>query len=621
MRSGCVRTSGTLTLTMTPPTTLAAALSPTATTLTVADASAAQIVVGAFLEVGREVVAVTAVMGNTVSVVRAAATTQASAHEAGASIATCLAAGQQYRFSFPVANALAGQAAPSVSIAASGSASVLRTPALGDTTTVLSVASAIAGDAQAMLSRDPDFLVRDIGQTSTAPCGGFSPELFCFNTNTITVTFKANHLLVAPSRVTITGLVGAQNPDTSDSERVDAFTSGSPWTTLIEGTDAGSNTTKVASTVVAAIAAGDFLRIDEELMLVLAVASDNSTLNVLRAQGDTVTARHEARAGDAVTARHEARAVVTKEFPLYDAPLLAGFVHATGSNTSIKLNLAAPATAEYFEGYVITIDVDGDFRTTDDIYPRIAPTNASLFAVSSKAAQLFGLGGRWVKSSGTLTLQVGGSTCGESRSICELGEPGRTKLAVEMNLTVTTCVVSDAVAAGISLGSHVQIDAEVVRVDGLDGNVLTVKRGEAYTGVTSHQAGVIVAAVMAPGREYRMSFRVTNPEQVQESPFITVSASGTAGFEVAAMLKDATTLIASVGAVPGDASPLRVYRGFLNQGKDIGQSTPFPQSRNILTVTLTTNVFLATVANGFTSTVTISGLTGAAPSHPTRMPF
>ena len=41
-----------------------------------------------------------------------------------------------------------------------------------------------------MLSRDPDFLVRDIGQTSTAPCSGFSPELFCFNTNTITVTFK-----------------------------------------------------------------------------------------------------------------------------------------------------------------------------------------------------------------------------------------------------------------------------------------------------------------------------------------------------------------------------------------------------------------------------------------------
>ena len=31
---------------------------------------------------------------------------------------------------------------------------------------------------------------------------------------------QANHLLVAPSRVTIKGLIGAQNPDTSDSERL-----------------------------------------------------------------------------------------------------------------------------------------------------------------------------------------------------------------------------------------------------------------------------------------------------------------------------------------------------------------------------------------------------------------
>ena len=42
-----------------------------------------------------------------------------------------------------------------------------------------------------------------------------------------------------------------------------------------------------------------------------------------------------------------------------------------GSNTSIKLDLAAPATAGYFEGYVITVDVDGDFRTTDDVFSRV----------------------------------------------------------------------------------------------------------------------------------------------------------------------------------------------------------------------------------------------------------
>ena len=41
-------------------------------------------------------------------------------------------------------------------------------------------------------------------------------------------------------------------------------------------------------------------------------------------------------------------------------------------------------------------------------------------------------------------------------------------------------------------------------------------------------------------------WRVCPKSQVQASPFITVSASGTADFEVAAMQKDATTIISSV---------------------------------------------------------------------------
>lgn len=428
---------------------------------------------------------------------------------------------------------------------------------------------------------------------------------------------QVNHLLVAPSRITIRGLVGIQNPDTSDGVRVDAFTSGSPFTTLAEGCSAEANTTVVVSAIEGSIVPGEFLRIDEELLLVRAVHADNHTLEVLRAQGDTAAAVHEARA------------VVTKELPVYDTPLRTGLVHATGSNSSLRLDASAPATRGFYDGYVIVVDVDADFRTTEDNFERViasygadrtvvlsssigaVPTNASTYTISSRASRLFSLGARWEKAVGALTLQVGGSTCGTSRSICAEGEPGRTVLVRATDLNGTTLTLGDAAAAGIALGSYVQIDAEVMRVDAIDGDTLTVARGQAYTGVTSHQAGAFVAAAMVPGLEYRFSFRVTNPGVVQESPIVTVSASGTTTFEVAAMNKDVTTVIGEVGAIQGDASPLRVYRGFLNEGKDIGQSTPFPQSRNVLTVTLTTNVFLATVVGGETSTITISGLTGS----------
>ena len=105
---------------------------------------------------------------------------------------------------------------------------------------------------------------------------------------------QVNHLLVAPSRITIRGLVGIQNPDTSDGVRVDAFTSGSPFTTLAEGCSAEANTTVVVSAIEGSIVPGEFLRIDEELLLVRAVHADNHTLEVLRAQGDTAAAVHEA---------------------------------------------------------------------------------------------------------------------------------------------------------------------------------------------------------------------------------------------------------------------------------------------------------------------------------------
>ena len=87
-------------------------------------------------------------------------------------------------------SALPPQAAPSISIEASGSATVNAASIDADAETVLPVAAAVPGDARPLRVMNPDFLLRDIGQTSTAPCSGFSPVLFCFNTNTITVTLK-----------------------------------------------------------------------------------------------------------------------------------------------------------------------------------------------------------------------------------------------------------------------------------------------------------------------------------------------------------------------------------------------------------------------------------------------
>ena len=93
---------------------------------------------------------------------------------------------------------------------------------------------------------------------------------------------------------------------------------------------------------------------------------------------------------------------------------------------------------------------------------------------------------------GALTLQVGGSTCGTSRSICAEGEPGRTVLVRATDLNGTTLTLGDAAAAGIALRSYVQIDAEVMRVDAID-----VRHAHRRAGTGLHGRHI------APGRGVR----------------------------------------------------------------------------------------------------------------------
>lgn len=209
---------------------------------------------------------------------------------------------------------------------------------------------------------------------------------------------------------------------------------------------------------------------------------------------------------------------------------------------------------------------------------------------------------------------MGGSTCGSTQTICGPAEPGRTIIATAITLTGTTAILVDVNAAGISVGIFISIDDEIMRVDAVVGDALTVKRAQAGTVVATHPAGAIVAVVMLPGLTYTFSFRLTNPSTAQASPTATVSVGGSVAISPSDMVGDIVTVLHSVSAIAGDARPLQIYNGFVL--KRIGQETPFPGSFNSITVSLSCNTVLSEPAiSGLdaslsASRITISGLTG-----------
>ncbi len=198
-------------------------------------------------------------------------------------------------------------------------------------------AGSITGDATAIKVYDTRFFVRNIGQSSSRPCPANHPALWCFRGNTITVTFTANHKLTYPSQITLSGLTGSQTPSTSDDVRVDAFTSGSPYTRLSAAiVDAVATTINVVNATAGSITLGSVIRIDEEMMLVTNVSSDESTLEVVRGEETTVAAAHESRS------------VVVTVLPVREEPVVAGIVVSSASLSEVVLDAAASATDQRY---------------------------------------------------------------------------------------------------------------------------------------------------------------------------------------------------------------------------------------------------------------------------------
>jgi len=626
------RNSGTLILSMSAPTTLAAAISSTATQVGVVDAASANIVMGSFVKVDRELLLVTTVTGNTLTVVRGMSQTVATSHSPGAQIASCLAPGKEYRLSFPLTNPATAQESPSVSISASGNtAPIAQSAAVQDSTSILGWPYSVAGDARPLKIYPVDFLIKDIGQSTSGPCPNYTLALWCFQDNTISLTLSMNHKLVSGSEITVNGLQGAQMPDTTDGDRVDGLTFGRPFTNLIAGMSADTNTSIVHNASAAGIVEGVYLRIDEELMLVRKVFPDDSTLDVQRGEGDTVPAPHAGRS------------VVITQLPIYDEPISVGSFAAISSPASFVLASTAVAEDGYYVGYVITVDWDGDRLTENDRDLRVitgytagrnvtlkfpfgqTPSSVSTYSISSRSSDLFGKGAIWSRSKAHLRLRVGGQTCGTTSNECGKGEPGNAALMTAIDMVETILVVSDALSGYIVSGSYIEIDEELMRVDNVTGNTLVVERSQKRTEASVHRVGAIVSAVLVPGQIYKLSFKATNPWEPQESPRLWLTTSGSVSAPSSGLQKDFQTVIADLGAVAGDAAPLKTIRGFVNQGKDIGQSTTAPGQRNTISVTLGSNIFLAYDSvsglppNAKFSKVTITGLTGSATPDSTNI--
>jgi hypothetical protein len=69
----------------------------------------ANLAIGAYAQIDREIVLITAVAVNTISILRGQARSSASSHVAGASVAACLAPGRVYQFSVELMNPEIGQ--------------------------------------------------------------------------------------------------------------------------------------------------------------------------------------------------------------------------------------------------------------------------------------------------------------------------------------------------------------------------------------------------------------------------------------------------------------------------------------------------------------------------------
>ncbi len=118
---------------------------------------------------------------------------------------------------------------------------------------------------------------------------------------------------------------------------MDAFTSGSPFTTLsVAIADAVATTVNVVDATAGGIFLGSTIRIDEEIMVVTAISGDATTLTVVRGEDGTTAAPHELRA------------VVVTVMPVKEEPLVTGVVSLAVGLSSVVLDAAAEAVADRY---------------------------------------------------------------------------------------------------------------------------------------------------------------------------------------------------------------------------------------------------------------------------------
>ena len=112
-------------------------------------------------------------------------------------------AGHVYKFAFEVVNPDSAQAAPALSVSASGSTTISNEAVNGDRLRRPNVLEAIPGDAAPLKVDAPALHVREIAQSRASP--GESV--------TVTVTLASNVDLVAGDAISLVGLTGTQTGD------------------------------------------------------------------------------------------------------------------------------------------------------------------------------------------------------------------------------------------------------------------------------------------------------------------------------------------------------------------------------------------------------------------------
>ncbi|KAJ1465614.1 hypothetical protein T484DRAFT_1864123, partial [Baffinella frigidus] len=185
------------------------------------------------------------------------------------------------------------------------------------------------------------------------------------------------------------------------------------------------------------------------------------------------------------------------------------------------------------------------------------------------------------------------------------------KITVELQVSVDLSgadgsVITLSNLTGAVLGTNVSIEAVA---GGHAGEYLFCENGGESRMGTWHASNSSLTLQLCPettmnvGVLYAIAFTITNPLQDQNSPSISIEASGeVVQIGAAAVVKDTASLLSIVGG----ASPLKVVVPSFTT-KSIAQSTPVASVANVITVTLRSSISLS---SALFASITMSNLEG-----------